>query len=81
MRKLYDDVKGVFDPLKFVYKDKCGTDDAVNTLVPLIHKHLDHPQANARVLFVDFSSAFNTIQPFVLLEQMKAMKVHPFVIK
>ena len=68
-------------PFQFRYKDKCGTDDAVLTLVHLVLKYLDQPQAYARVLLVDFSSAFNTIQPFVLLEKMKAMKVNPFIIK
>ena len=34
-----------------------------------------------RVPFVEFSSAFNTIQPHVLLEKMKAMKANPFIIK
>ena len=81
IRKLYGDVKDALDPFQFAYKDKRGTDDAVLTLVHLVLKYLDQPQAYARVLLVDFSSAFNTIQPFVLLEKMKAMKVNPFIIK
>ena len=68
-------------PFQFRYKDKCGTDDTISPRVHLILKHLDQPQAYVHVLFVAFSSAFNTIQPFVLLEKMKAMKVNPFIIK
>lgn len=45
----------------------------------LILKHIEQPKANAPVLFVDFGSAFNTTQPDVLLEKMKAMKVIPFI--
>ena len=47
----------------------------------LILKHIKQPNANAPVLFVDFSSAFNTTQPHVLLEKMKAMEVIPFIHK
>ena len=80
-RKLYDDVKDVLDPFQFAYKDKRGSDDAVNTLVHLVLKHLEKPEACARVPFADFSSAVNTIQTHVLLERMKATKVNPFIIK
>ena len=78
---MYDDVKDEFDPFQCAYKDKCGTDDAISTVVHLVLKHLDQLQAYARVLFVDFSSAFDTIQPFVLLEKMKAIKANHFIIK
>ena len=81
IRKLYGDVKDALDPFQFAYKDKRGTDDAVLTLVHLVLKYLDQPQAHARVLLVDFNSAFNTIQPFVLLEKIKTVKIKPFVIK
>jgi len=32
------------------------------------------------MLFVDFSSAFNTIQPHLLMQKLNAMKVNPYVI-
>ena len=62
----YDDVKIVLDPCQFTYKANHGTDDAINTLWHLV---LKHPKAYAWVPFVEFSSAFNTIQPNVLLEK------------
>ncbi len=37
--------------------------DAINTLMHLVLNHLDDYDAYARLLFIDFSSAFNTIQP------------------
>ena len=76
-----DDVKDVLDLFQFAHKDKRGTDDAVNTLVHLVLKHLEQQKAYACGLFVDFSSAFDSIQPHVLLEKMKAIKVHSFIIK
>ena len=54
-----DDVKDVLDLFQFAHKDKRGTDDAVNTLVHLVLKHLEQPKAYTRLLFVDFSSAFD----------------------
>ena len=51
------------------------------TLVHLVLKHLKQPKPYVQVLFVDFSSTFNTIQPQVLLEKMKAMQVIPFIMK
>ena len=79
-RKLHDDIKDVLDLFQFAYKDKLGTGYAVNTLVHLILKHLKQPKAYACMPFVDFSSAFNTIQPHVLFVE-KEMKVNPFIIK
>ncbi len=70
-RKLHDDIKNVLDLFQFAYKDKLGTGYAINTLVHLILKHLKQPNAYACMPFVDFSSAFNTIQPHVLLEKKK----------
>ena len=42
---MYDDVKDVLDQFQFTYKDKRGTDDAVNTLVHLVLKHFEQPSA------------------------------------
>ena len=35
------------------------------------YQHLDKQQCYARALFIDFSSAFNTIQPFRLFLDVK----------
>ena len=50
-----------------------GTDDAINTIVHLIVQHLENPKAYAGQLFIDFSSAFSTIKPLVLLSQLNQM--------
>lgn len=52
------------DTSQFAYKQNHSTEDAVVTLIHLILKHLDKPKTTARVLFLDFTSASNTIQPF-----------------
>ena len=58
------------DPLQFTYKAKQGVDDATLMLFNLISSHLDSPGTTVRVLFMDFSSAFNTIQPHVLIKTL-----------
>lgn len=50
----------LLDPLQFAYRAKRGVEDATATLLNLLHKHLEGSKTHVRVLFVDFSSAFNT---------------------
>ena len=49
-------------------------EDATLTLFDLISNHLDSPGTTVRVLCMDFSSAFNTIQPHVLIKKKKKKK-------
>ena len=78
--KVRSDVQDYLDPFQFAYRQGRGTDDAVNTVVHLILKHLDKRNASARLLFIDFSSAFNLIQPHTLLIKLKQMNVNPYII-
>jgi hypothetical protein len=73
--------KEKLDPCQFAYKKGCGTEDAVATLFHLITKHLDQSKDNyARVLFLDFSSAFNTIQSDILVSKMVQLELNPYLI-
>ena len=65
------------DPHQFAYRRNRSTEDAILTLVHHAQKHLDTPKTSARILFLDFSSAFNTIQPHILLQKLRAMLVNP----
>ena len=47
----------------------------------LVLKHLENPAGYARLLFIDFSSAFNLIQPHILLEKLIQLNVNLFLIK
>ena len=49
-------------------------------LVHIISKHLDKPKTYARALFLDFSSAFNTIQADILVAKMVQQKLNPYLI-
>ena len=43
--------------------------------------YLDKPSSYVRLTFVDFSSAFNTIKPYLLLNELSTMNVNTNVIK
>ena len=64
-------------PLQFAYRTHPGIEDAVLVLLHHLHQHLDRPNTYAQVLFVDFSSAFNTIQPHLMTQKLHHMNVSP----
>ena len=61
-KKVFDYI----DPYQFAYKSKRDVEDAITHVLYNIYTHLDLPGATIRLLFFDFSSAFNTIQPHLL---------------
>ena len=65
----------VLDPLQFAYRANRSTDDAVNMALHYVLEHLDSAGNYARILFVDFSSAFNTILPHTLELQLSLLQV------
>ncbi len=62
-------------PLQFAYRAKGSLDDAVNMGLHVILQHLDRPGTYVRILFVDFSSAFNTIIPDTLQNKLTQLSV------
>ncbi|KAM9834023.1 uncharacterized protein ACBT44_009612 [Syngnathus typhle] len=65
----------LLDPLQFAYRANRSVDDAVNMGLHYILHHLDTPGTYTRILFVDFSSAFNTIAPDILQQQLIQLAV------
>ena len=57
-----------FDPHQFAYRANRSTEDAVATALHAALSHLKKQGRNVRMLFVDFSSAFNTILPHRLVD-------------
>ncbi|KAL0173630.1 hypothetical protein M9458_029598, partial [Cirrhinus mrigala] len=70
------DITGpLFDPLQFAYRANRSVDDAVNLGLHFILQHLDRPGTYMRILFVDFSSAFNTIILTLLQTKLNRLSV------
>ncbi|XP_041950480.1 uncharacterized protein LOC121711184 [Alosa sapidissima] len=63
------------DPLQFAYQREVGVEDAIIYLLQRAHNHLDEAGIAVRIMFFDFSSAFNTIQPVLLREKLQRMQV------
>ncbi|KAK3522402.1 hypothetical protein QTP86_009812 [Hemibagrus guttatus] len=58
------------DPLQFAYHPNRSMDYAITTTYHLALTHLDNKDSYVRMLFIDFSSAFNTIFPQHLIEKL-----------
>ena len=80
IQQLTKSVEDKLDIFQFAYKRNRSTEDAVVTLIHFILKHLDKPKCTARALFLDFTSAFNTIQPELLLAKMIQMEINPHLV-
>ncbi|KAI2645419.1 putative RNA-directed DNA polymerase from transposon BS [Labeo rohita] len=69
------DITGpLLEPLQFAYRANRSVDDAVNMGLHFILQHLKSG-TYVRILFVDFSSAFNTIIPNLLLQKLTQLSV------
>ena len=68
------------DPLQFAYVKNRSIDDALLHLLNEIYSHLETPGSSIRIMFYDFSSAFNTIQPHLLVHKLRNMKLCPLTI-
>lgn len=62
----------LMDPLQFAYRAGRSVDDAKIFILDSIHKHLELRDSSVRLLFVDFSSAFNTLQPHILATKLSS---------
>ncbi|KAI4882563.1 hypothetical protein NFI96_002445 [Prochilodus magdalenae] len=51
------------DPMQFAYRQNRSTDDAIALTLHTALSHLDKQNTYVRMLFVEYSSAFNTIVP------------------
>ncbi len=58
------------DPFQFAYRSNRSTDDAIATALHPALTHLDKKDSYVRMLFIDISSAFNTIIPQQLTHKL-----------
>jgi hypothetical protein len=65
------------DPLQFTYRPNRSTDDAITIQLHTALSHLDKRNTFVRMLFIDYSSAFNTIVPSKLIINLKTLGLNP----
>ena len=68
--KISSHTKPIMDKLQFAYLPNRSTDDATTTLIHELSQHLDRESKYARCLLIDYSSAFNTMQPHTLINRL-----------
>ncbi len=61
------------DPLQFAYRSNRSTDDAIAFTLHTALSHLENKNTYVRMLFVDYSSAFNTIVPATLVAKFQTL--------
>ncbi|KAK2899380.1 hypothetical protein Q8A73_012509 [Channa argus] len=73
MRHIKTQLPTSMDPMQFAYRPNRSTDDAISTTLHLALTHLDNRDSYVQMLFIDFSSAFNTIILQDLIEKLSIL--------
>ena len=72
---------GLNDNYQFAYQSRRSTEDAVAYLIDIVSAYLDaKAKSYARCLFIDFTSAFNTLDPGILINSLVDAQLNPCVI-
>lgn len=61
------------DPQQYAYRHNRCTDDAIASTIHQALSHLENKNSYVRMLFTDFSSAFNTIIPQTLIGKLSVI--------
>ncbi len=72
-------IPATLDPLQFAYRpnNRPSTDDAISQVLHSSLTHIDSKNGNyARLLFIDYSSAFNTIVPSKLAVKLSDLSLN-----
>ena len=80
LQRLMQQTDDRMDPHQFAYRRNRGVEDAIISLLHDTYTHLESPKSFVRVLYIDFSSAFNTIQPHLMARKLVDMQVNPNLI-
>ena len=80
MNRLMPSVNQSLDQMQFAYRPKRSVEDAVLTLLNTACEHLEKGGTYVRALFVDFSSAFNTIQPHLMIKKLLDLRVDSTIV-
>jgi hypothetical protein len=67
------------DPLQFAYRPNRSTDDTIFIALQTALTHLDKRNTYVRMLFIDYSSALNTIVPSKLITKLRILGLNTFL--
>ena len=63
----------ILDPHQFAYRPNRSTDDAISITHHTALSHVNKNNTYVRMLFIDYSSAFNTIVPSKLINNLRTL--------
>ncbi|KAK3527838.1 hypothetical protein QTP86_006925 [Hemibagrus guttatus] len=63
------------DPRQCAYRSNRSTENAISTAIHLALTHLDNNNTYIRMMFIDFSSAFNTVVPSKLIAKLSDLGI------
>ena len=61
------------DPLQFAYRHNRSTDEAISIALNTALSRLDKRNTYVRMLFIDYTSVFNTIVPSKLINKLRTL--------
>lgn len=68
---IMEEIEHQLDPMEFAYRPNRRGEDTLLTLLNLILRHVESKRTFARLFLFFFSpSAFNTIQPHILVKRL-----------
>ena len=74
-------IPNTLDPLQFAYHLNRSTDDAISITLHTALFHLNKKTTFVRMLFIDYSSVFNTIVPPELINKLRTLGLNTSLCK
>ncbi|KAK2918358.1 hypothetical protein Q8A73_002729 [Channa argus] len=70
-------IPDTIDPLQYAYRPNRSTSDAIAAAIHYSLSHLENKDSYLRILFIDYSSAFNTVILHKLTHKLSTLGLHP----
>lgn len=74
---IQNSIPDTLDPLQYAYRPNRSTSDAIAAAIHYSLSHLENKDSYLRILFIDYSSAFNTVIPHKLTHKLSTLGLHP----
>ena len=82
LKHLLPEIEEHLDPYQFSYRKNKSTEDATLLYNNLVVEHLENNNAYVRSVFIDFSSAFNTLlKPDIVINKLMTLNASPILSK
>ena len=73
VQHIKDNIPASLDAHLYAFRTSRSTEDAISTALDSVSTQLENKSSSIRMLFVDFSSALNTISPIRLIGKLQTL--------